>query len=280
MPELPEVETTLKGLQPHLEGATLAHVDIRAPRLRLPTPDAASLQGRTLSNFRRRNKYILADTDDGHTLLLHLGMSGRLTITEAGAPLLKHDHIVLRTTTGTEVRLHDPRRFGLFLRIPTTDLARHTLLRDIGPEPLTEAFNSAYLHAALQKKNIPVKVAIMDGRLVAGVGNIYASESLFHARINPLVSGKSLTPEQAETLAASIRHTLKAAIAAGGSSLRDFAHSDGQLGYFQHTFQVYGRGGKPCHVCGTAITSQVLAQRNTFWCPHCQSLPVKSRKKT
>lgn len=277
MPELPEVEITLKGLKPHLEGTTLTHVEVRAPRLRLPTPDATTLQGRTLSNLRRRNKYILADTDDGHTLLLHLGMSGRLTITDAAAPLLKHDHIILRTVTGTEVRLHDPRRFGLFLRIPTAELPTHTLLRDIGPEPLTDSFNATYLHATLQKKNIPVKAAIMDGRLVAGVGNIYASESLFHAHIHPLTPSKSLNLTQCATLVASIRHILNLAIAAGGSSLRDFAHSDGQLGYFQHTFQVYARPGQPCHACGTAITSQVIAQRNTFWCPGCQPLARKRR---
>lgn len=270
MPELPEVETTLRGLLPHLEGATLTHVDIRAPRLRAPTPAASQLQGRTLTNLRRRNKYILADTDNGQTLILHLGMSGRLTLTEATAPLLKHDHVILRTSKGVEVRLHDPRRFGLFLLTPTATIATHTLIADIGPEPLTEAFNAKYLHATLARKNIPIKVALMDGRIVAGVGNIYASESLFHARINPLTPASGLTLKSLTKLIESVRITLNAAIAAGGSSLRDFAHSNGQLGYFQHTFQVYGRTGQPCHVCGTAITSQVLAQRSTFWCPHCQ----------
>ena len=272
MPELPEVETTLRGLAPHLEGATLGHVAIRTPKLRAPTPPAENLQGRTLTYLRRRNKYILADTDNGQTLILHLGMSGRLTITEPNAPLLKHDHIILRTTAGTEVRLHDPRRFGLFLLTPTAELASHPLIASIGPEPLTHAFNATYLRATLAKKNIPVKVAIMDGRIVAGVGNIYASESLFHARINPHQTARTLTIKQCQTLVESIRITLNAAIAAGGSSLRDFTHSDGQLGYFQHTFQVYGRSGQPCHVCGTTIKSEVLAQRNTFWCPRCQPL--------
>lgn len=278
MPELPEVETTLRGLQPHLEGATLAYVDIRAPMLRQPTPAATALKGRHLSNLRRRNKYILMDTDDGHTLILHLGMSGRLTITNPASPLLKHDHVILRTTTGTEVRLHDPRRFGLFLLTPTAGLTNHPLLKDIGPEPLTDAFSPAYLHNALQTKNIPIKVALMDGRLVAGIGNIYASESLFHARLNPLIPAKTLTLAQCTTLVASIRTILNAALAAGGSSLADFAHSDGQLGYFQHSFQVYGRAGQPCHICGTAITSQVLAQRSTFWCPKDQPFPKPLRQ--
>ncbi len=270
MPELPEVETTLRGLQPHLEGATLTHVAIRVPKLRQPTPKATLLQGRTLTNLRRRNKYIFMDTDDGHTLILHLGMSGRLTITDASQPLLKHDHVIFRTATGTEVRFHDPRRFGLLLRTPTATLTNHPLISIIGPEPLTDAFSGKILHASLKTKNIPIKVAIMDGKIVAGVGNIYASESLFHARINPLTPAKSLSLKQCTTLVASIRHTLQAAIAAGGSSLRDFTHSNGQLGYFQHTFAVYGRKNETCLTCTTPLLTEVLAQRSTFWCPTCQ----------
>ncbi|PZP38722.1 MAG: DNA-formamidopyrimidine glycosylase [Pseudomonas fluorescens] len=271
MPELPEVETTLHGLIPHLEGATLTHVEVRVPMLRLPTPAAELLLNRTLSNFRRRNKYILAETDDHHSLILHLGMSGRLTITEPNAPLLKHDHIILRTNRGTEVRFHDPRRFGMVLHLPTPTLVTHPLLTTIGPEPLTDAFNATYLHNALRTKSIPIKAAIMDGKLVAGVGNIYASESLFLAKLHPLKPANTLTKKQCSTLVESIRTTLTAAIAAGGSSLRDFSHSEGQLGYFQHTFQVYGRKGQPCHVCGTPIAAQTVAQRNTFWCPSCQN---------
>lgn len=273
MPELPEVETTLRGLLPHLEGQTLTHVEIRAPQLRQPTPAASLIEGRTLSNLRRRNKYIFMDTDDGHTLILHLGMSGRLTITDSAQPLLKHDHVIFRTANGTEVRLHDPRRFGLLLRTPTATLQNHPLVHAIGPEPLTEAFSAAVLHASLKTKAIPIKVALMDGKIVAGVGNIYASESLFHAGLNPHTPAKSLTLKQCEKLITSVRITLNAAIAAGGSSLRDFAHSNGQLGYFQHTFNVYGRKGHPCHVCQTPIQAEVLAQRSTFWCPVCQPAP-------
>lgn len=275
MPELPEVETTLRGLLPHLEGQTLTHVAIRAPQLRQPTPAASLIEGRTLSNLRRRNKYIFMDTDDGHTLILHLGMSGRLTITDSAQPLLKHDHVIFRVANGTEVRLHDPRRFGLLLRTPTATLHQHPLVHTIGPEPLTEAFSAQVLYASLKTKAIPIKVALMDGKIVAGVGNIYASESLFHAKLNPLTPAKSLTLKQCEKLIISIRITLNAAIAAGGSSLRDFTHSNGQLGYFQHTFNVYGRKGQPCHTCGTPIHTEVLAQRSTFWCPTCQPRKAK-----
>ncbi len=270
MPELPEVETTLHGVQPVLEGQRITSAEVRVPTLRLPTPKASEFEGRTFINFRRRNKYILADNDTGQSLILHLGMSGRLTLTTAASPILKHDHILLTTAKGQQVRFHDPRRFGLVLLTPTNDLPDHPLLKDIGPEPLTEAFNATYLHTALHGKSIPIKTAIMDGKLVAGVGNIYASESLFRAKLHPLKSANSLTKKQCSILVSCIQQTLTDAIAAGGSSLRDFSHSEGQLGYFQHNFAVYGRKGQPCLVCQTPITAQVVNQRNTFWCPSCQ----------
>jgi formamidopyrimidine-DNA glycosylase len=270
MPELPEVETTLHGVQPVLEGQRIATAEVRVPTLRLPTPQASEFEGRTFINFRRRNKYILADNDAGQSLILHLGMSGRLTLTTAASPVLKHDHILLTTIAGQQVRFHDPRRFGLVLLTPTTSLSNHPLLKDIGPEPLTTAFNGTYLHSALQAKSIPIKTAIMDGKLVAGVGNIYASESLFRAQLHPLKPANTLTKKQCTTLVGYIQETLADAIAAGGSSLRDFSHSEGQLGYFQHNFAVYGRKGQPCYVCQTPINAQVVNQRNTFWCPTCQ----------
>jgi len=270
MPELPEVETTLRGIAPHFEGQTLALVQVRAPMLRQPTPQAALIQGRTLSNLRRRNKYILADTNDAHTLLLHLGMSGRIVLTPPTAPLLKHDHIILRTANGVEARLNDPRRFGLFLRIPTAQLATHPLLAAIGPEPLSPAFTGAYLHKALRGKSVAIKAAIMDGRVVAGVGNIYASESLFRAGISPLAAAASLSRRRCDALVFHIIATLTEAIAAGGSSLRDFTQASGELGYFQHSFRVYGRAGQPCPSCATPLKSKVISQRNTFWCPACQ----------
>lgn len=270
MPELPEVETTLHGVQPVLEGQRIAHAEVRVPTLRLPTPQASEFEGRTFHNFRRRNKYILAESDTNTSLILHLGMSGRLTLTTSASPVLKHDHILLTTTQGQQVRFHDPRRFGLVLLVPTPELTHHPLLRDIGPEPLTDAFNTTYLHNALQGKTIPIKTAIMDGKLVAGVGNIYASESLFRAKIHPLKPANTLTKKHCTTLVGCIQETLHDAIAAGGSSLRDFSHSEGQLGYFQHSFAVYGRKGQPCPVCATPIAAQVVNQRNTFWCPSCQ----------
>lgn len=270
MPELPEVETTLHGVQPVLEGQRIAHAEVRVATLRLPTPSAAELTGRTFTGFRRRNKYILADSDAGTSLILHLGMSGRLTLTTPQSPLLKHDHILLTTARGQQVRFHDPRRFGLVLLVPTPELPHHPLLRNIGPEPLTDAFNSRYLHTALHSKSIPIKTAIMDGKLVAGVGNIYASESLFRAKLHPLKPANSLTQKQCTTLVSCIQATLTDAIAAGGSSLRDFSHSEGQLGYFQHSFAVYGRKNQPCPLCTTPIAAQIVAQRNTFWCPTCQ----------
>ncbi len=271
MPELPEVETTLQGIRPVLEGQPILHALVRVPTLRLPTPAASALQGHTFTNFRRRNKYILAESDNGTSLLLHLGMSGRLTLTTPHSPLLKHDHILLRTAQH-EVRFHDPRRFGLVLILPTPTLAQHPLLAGIGPEPLTPAFSATYLRQALQGKSIPIKAAIMSGKLVAGVGNIYASESLFTARIHPLQPAQTLTAVQCKALVAAIRTTLTAAIAAGGSTLKDFSHTTGQLGYFQHQFAVYGRKGQPCPTCTTPLTTQVVAQRSTFWCPACQPL--------
>ncbi len=270
MPELPEVETTLHGVQPVLEGQRIAAAEVRVKTLRLPTPSASEFEGRTFRNFRRRNKYILAESDTDTSLILHLGMSGRLTLTTAQSPVLKHDHILLTTAQGQQVRFHDPRRFGLVLLTPTPDLHTHPLLRDIGPEPLTDAFNATYLHTALHGKSIAIKTAIMDGKLVAGVGNIYASESLFRAHIHPLKPSSTLTKKQCATLVTCIQQTLHDAIAAGGSSLRDFSHSEGQLGYFQHSFAVYGRKGQPCLMCQTPIASQIVNQRNTFWCPTCQ----------
>lgn len=276
MPELPEVETTLQGLKPYLHGQPLTAVTIRAPKLRtaLPPALAKQLTGRTVTGLARRNKYILAQLDDAHTLLLHLGMSGRLAVFPTGMsglpPLHKHDHVTLLTPKA-EVRFNDARRFGLFMRLPTAALAQHPLLAGLGPEPLTQAFSGATLHAALQGKSKAIKPTLMDNAVVCGVGNIYASESLFRSGIHPATPAHRLSLPQAHSLAGHIKQTLSDAIAAGGSSLRDFRHADGQLGYFQHTFNVYGRAGQPCRACGSLVQSAVMAQRNTFWCPTCQS---------
>lgn len=269
MPELPEVETTLRGLQPYLQGQPLTGVEIRAPKLRLPTPAPGPLLGKTVTGLERRAKYILFHLNDATSVLLHLGMSGRMNTSPTAPQPGKHDHIILTTPKGT-VTLNDARRFGLFLHIPTAGLPTHPLLKNLGPEPLGPAFTATYLHKSLATRNTDIKPTLMDGKLVVGVGNIYASEALFRSHIHPQKRGNTLSPQQCQTLAEAIRQTLTEAIAAGGSTLRDYQHSDGQLGYFQHNFKVYGRTGQPCPVCGTAIAQITQSQRSTFFCPHCQ----------
>ncbi|MBI1308601.1 MAG: bifunctional DNA-formamidopyrimidine glycosylase/DNA-(apurinic or apyrimidinic site) lyase [Proteobacteria bacterium] len=271
MPELPEVETTLRGLTPYLLHQKITQVQIRAPKLRAPTPPAKPLINLTVTKLERRAKYILAHLSNGTTLLIHLGMSGRLTILPAAhaTPPGKHDHIILTTPKGT-ITLNDARRFGLFLHLKEGALTTHPLLTALGPEPLGPQFTASYLHTQLRTRKTPIKVALMDSHLVVGVGNIYASESLFRAHIHPQTPAHKLTLKQCQTLVTCIHQTLTEAIAAGGSSLRDFAHSNGQLGYFQHSFHAYGRTGKPCLTCATPIQKITQAQRSTFFCPHCQ----------
>lgn len=269
MPELPEVETTLRGLQPYLQNQPLTAVQIRTPKLRLPTPATAPLTGKTVMGLERRAKYILLHLSDATSLLLHLGMSGRVNTSLTPLPAGKHDHIILTTPKGT-VTFNDARRFGLFLHIPTAGLATHPLLKNLGLEPLSPTFTAAYLHKALAGRTTEIKPTLMDGKLVVGVGNIYASEALFRSHIHPQKRSNTLTAAQCKTLVEAIRQTLTEAIAAGGSTLRDYQHSNGQLGYFQHNFKVYGRAGQPCPTCGTAIAKITQAQRSTFFCPHCQ----------
>jgi formamidopyrimidine-DNA glycosylase len=281
MPELPEVETTLRGIKPHLEGQPLTAVEVRVVKLRniIPPELPRVLVGRALVNLRRRNKYILAEVaGTPHTLLVHLGMSGRFCIGAValgelvnvpGSPNPKHDHVVLRTDK-TELRYNDPRKFGMFDVLPTTALTTHPLLAKLGPEPLTDAFDGAVLYTTLRSCSTAIKPTIMDATVVCGVGNIYASESLFRAGIKPQRRADKLSKAEAHSLAMCIKEVLAAAIAAGGSSLRDYAQPDGQVGYFFNAFNVYGRTGKPCNACGTPIAHTVQAQRSTFWCPTCQ----------
>lgn len=271
MPELPEVETTLRGLQPYLEGQTLTAVQIRTPRLRLPTPAAAPLVGARVMALERRAKYILVHLANATSLLIHLGMSGRMNTSTTQPQPGKHDHILLTTARGT-VTLNDARRFGLFLHIPTAGLAQHPLLKNLGPEPLGPGFTATYLHNALSKRTTEIKPAIMDGKLVVGVGNIYASEALFRSHIHPQKRSHTLTQSQCQTLVKNIQETLQEAITAGGSTLRDYTHGSGELGYFQHQFRVYGRAKEPCPVCGTPVVKITQAQRSTYFCPSCQNL--------
>lgn len=273
MPELPEVETTRRGLLP-LIGKVVKSVTIRHPTLRWPIPQhlPQTLTSQTLRALTRRAKYILFDFGDqssSGTLLLHLGMSGRIQLLDCNYPPEKHDHFDIEFVGGQVLRLRDPRRFGAVLWIDNKD-NNHVLLNSLGPEPLEDGFNAKYLHTALSKKTLAIKNAIMDGHVVVGVGNIYASESLFRARIYPETSANKLTLKQCEKLVTEIKSTLIDALSAGGSSLRDFFGVDGNIGYFQQEYFVYGRTGELCKVCANPIKSIRLGQRSTFYCEHCQ----------
>lgn len=275
MPELPEVETTRLGLIPLLN-QSVAQVTIRNGSLRWPIPSDLPniLAGQTLKALTRRAKYILAHFDHG-VLLLHLGMSGRICLLSQNEPPQKHDHFDIGFTNGQVLRLRDPRRFGAVLWAGSQP-EQHVLLKSLGPEPLSDAFTGQYLHTQLHTRSVAIKTTIMDSHLVVGVGNIYASESLFRARIHPEISAKNLTLAQCERLVTEIKSTLQDALAAGGSSLRDFFGADGKPGYFQQQYFVYGRandkGGEPCRVCGAPIKMIRQGQRSTFYCASCQPL--------
>ena len=270
MPELPEIETTLRGLTPHLSGQHIKQVTIRNARLRWPVPTIlpAILAGQTIRKLGRRAKYLLLKCDSG-TLILHLGMSGSLRVLPSDTPTGKHDHFDLILANGSLMRLRDPRRFGAVLW-HEGDIAQHPLLSGLGPEPLLDDFNAEYLHRAASKRSAAIKQVIMDSHVVAGVGNIYASESLFHAGIRPQLAASKLSLPRCGRLVHTIRETLNAAIAQGGSTLRDFVDSSGTAGYFQQNHAVYGRKGEPCRVCASPIKQIVQGQRSTFYCHRCQ----------
>ncbi len=269
MPELPEVETTRLGLLPRLQGRTLERIVVRNPRLRWPVPDdlQSHLGGLVLNALNRRGKYLLFDFGPA-TQIVHLGMSGSLRFAGPDEPAALHDHVDWLFDDGTTLRLRDPRRFGAVLW--TENVKRHPLLAHLGPEPLTPEFDAAYLHAQCQRRSASIKQVIMDAQVVVGVGNIYASESLFHAGICPTTAGRRLSRPACARLVAAIKQVLAAAIAAGGSSLRDYVASDGELGYFQLQTRVYDREGRPCKVCATPIRRIVQGQRASFYCPRCQ----------
>jgi len=278
MPELPEVETVCNGIAPILTGARLIRARNLRPNLRLPFPVdfTARLEGSRVIGVKRRAKYILVSMDAGFHLLWHLGMSGRVSIDEVGNDwrhgLLKHDHAVLVSEHGKRIRFNDARRFGLMVFVEAGEEESHALLRDIGPEPLSNSFNGPLLHAALRARSSPVKTALLDQRLVAGLGNIYVCEALFRAGIHPLRKSNAISMERVERLVAVIRQTLAEAIAAGGSTLKDFVQPDGELGYFQHRFRVYGRAGEACSngQCEGKIRRLVQSGRSSFYCPRCQ----------
>ena len=275
MPELPEVETVCRGLAKVLVGARIVAATAHRKDLRAPLTKnlGAKLVGRRIIGVTRRAKYILIGLDDGHTLLLHLGMSGRMTLMRENAPLQKHDHISLSFDNGFHARFNDPRRFGYCDLIATNKLFAHKLLRSLGVEPLSDDFTPIKLAALLKNRKTAIKLAIMDQRLVVGVGNIYACEALFLAGLHPERAAGSCKPDEIRKLTAAIRKTLNAAIKAGGSSLRDYVQADGELGYFQHQFAVYGREGMQCPDCDCVISKTkgirriTQGGRSTFYCP-------------
>ncbi|MFO7593179.1 MAG: bifunctional DNA-formamidopyrimidine glycosylase/DNA-(apurinic or apyrimidinic site) lyase [Pseudomonadota bacterium] len=270
MPELPEVETTRRGIEPHISGHRVSNVIVRQPKLRRPVPRGLKqkLAGQRINSVGRRAKYLLLGFDKG-TLILHLGMSGSLRIIDAAAEAGKHDHVDIVLDTGKALRLTDPRRFGAVLW--TKDAPQHhELLAHLGPEPFDEAFNGDYLHRLSRGRKSSVKQFIMDGKVVVGVGNIYASESLYLAGINPKRAAGRVSLERYRKLADAVTTVLAAAIEQGGTTLRDFVGGDGKPGYFAQQLNVYGKKDEPCPGCGRQIKQIVLGQRSTYYCPHCQ----------
>lgn len=270
MPELPEVETTLRGIAPHINNEIITDIVVRNPSLRWPVPvnELKNLIGEPVTHVERIAKYILIHTAKG-CVLLHLGMSGSLRALSKDQPATKHDHIDLVFSNNRVIRLNDPRRFGccLLLQEPVKE---HKLLASLGPEPLSDDFNGDLLFNLSRGRSIAVKNFIMDGKVVVGVGNIYASESLFMAGIRPSTSVKRISRTRYHELASKIKAVLAKAINAGGTTLNDFTQADGKPGYFAQELQVYGRNDKPCSRCGELIKSQIIGQRNTFYCTTCQ----------
>lgn len=279
MPELPEVETVCRGLRPVMEGFRIERLTLRRPDLRFPIPKdfAARVGGKIISRIERRAKYILMHLDTGDVVIAHLGMSGRMK-TVRGIPndIEAHDHVEFAMQGGMTVTFNDPRRFGMLLLEYGDKLAAHKLLCDLGPEPLGDDFDGAYLAAQLKGKRTPIKAALLDQHIVAGLGNIYVSEALFYAGISPKRIAASVSRVRAEKLAAAIKLVLGKAIAAGGSSLRDYVQPSGELGYFQHQWAVYGRAGEACPGCDCnikrtgGVQSMVQSNRSTFYCPRRQ----------
>lgn len=269
MPELPEVETVRRGLSPHLVGRRLTTAVVREPRLRWPVPSdlAARVAGRRITGLGRRGKYLILHLDTGN-LIFHLGMSGSLRLVAPETAPTRHDHLDLRIEEGPLLRYRDPRRFGAVLWSEAPE--REPLLAGLGIEPLEPGFDGGWLYAATRHLRAPIKSWLMDAHRVVGVGNIYANEALFHAGIHPLTPAGKLSRPRCHRLADAVRDTLRRAIEAGGSSLRDFVGSDGEPGYFQQTLYVYGRAGEPCRTCGSAIRSSRLGNRATYFCPVCQ----------
>ena len=271
MPELPEVETVRRGVEPHVLGRRIERVVVREKRLRWPIAEdfVDKLVGRRIVATERRGKYLQLVLDNGDRLLVHLGMSGRLFVLRSGHALLKHDHVDVELDDGTLLRFNDPRRFGAMLLWRSGE-PLHPLLATMGPEPFADEFNGEYLHTLSRGRKTAVKSFIMDGGVVVGAGNIYAAESLFRAGIRPTRAAGDVSRPRYDKLATAIREVLAAAIEQGGTTLRDYAGADGAPGYFQQVLDVYGRDGEACRVCAQPIRKLVIGQRSSFFCPNCQ----------
>ena len=269
MPELPEVETTRRGIAPYCEGETITRVTVRNGSLRWPVPAdlAERLEGQRIENVDRRAKYLFLNMTQG-TVIVHLGMSGSLRIITDNTPPLTHDHIDLALQSGVILRFNDPRRFGCWLWADSAE--EHPLISHLGPEPLAPEFNGAHLFRLSRGKNTPVKSFIMDNQVVVGAGNIYANEALFKSGIQPRRKAGRISLDRYHRLAEAIRETLSAATLMGGTTLRDFVNSDGKPGYFAQSLLVYGRGGQPCKECGTTLKEIRMNNRSTVYCPRCQ----------
>lgn len=272
MPELPEVETVRRGIEPLISGRTIERVVVRDRRLRWPIPRGfeRKLAGRTIRSVGRRGKYLLLDLDSADRVILHLGMTGRISLVEPGRPVRKHDHLDLELSGGLVLRFNDARRFGAALWWPASQPA-HVLLKHMGPEPFDDAFDVDYLFSRARGRSAPVKNFLMDGRVVVGVGNIYAVESLFRAGIRPKRAAGRVARADYGKLVRAVREVLDQAIAAGGTTFRDFRDSNGEPGYFVQKLFVYDRAGEPCRKCREPIKRLVIGQRSSFYCPKCQT---------
>jgi formamidopyrimidine-DNA glycosylase len=269
VPELPEVETTRRGIEPHVVGRRIHRLVVHERRLRWPVDveTSANFVGCTIRAAGRRAKYLLLETDAG-TLILHLGMSGSLRVLPASTPRIAHDHLDIELDSGQTLRFNDPRRFGSLLF--ASDASSHPLLKGLAPEPLESGFDGEYLWKITRRRAVAIKQLIMNSRLVVGVGNIYASEALFRARVRPRRRARSLTRRECARLARAIKATLTMAVKVGGTTLRDYVGADGSPGYFRQRLYVYERAGKPCRVCGRPIRQFTQGQRSTYWCSYCQ----------
>ena len=279
MPELPEVETTLRGIEPYLRGRRVTAITVREPRLRWPVPGSLAREaaGQAVRGARRRAKYLLIDLERG-SLILHLGMSGSLRVLEAQTPVLAHDHVDIVLDSGLALRFNDPRRFGSLLWT-SEDALSHPLLRRLAPEPLDAAFNGAYLERVTRRRKVHIKQLLMNSQVVVGVGNIYASEALFRARIDPRTPAGRLDRRSLDRLARSIKQVLALAIRVGGTTLRDYVSAEGTPGYFRQKLYVYERAGKACRVCRTPIRQITQGQRSSYFCPSCQKRSHRSTQK-